>query len=80
MLGTYPTPAPVAAHSHARNDGTVSKGTLLQFQALLQLKVVNAVPVVNGSLFINTDNTLSGKLSDSNGNALLRKTITIDGS
>lgn len=44
------------------------------------LKVVNAVATIIGSLFINTDNTLSGKLADPNGNALLRKTITIDGS
>ena len=44
------------------------------------LKVVNAVATVTDPLFINTDNTINGKLADSDGNALLRKSITIDGS
>lgn len=44
------------------------------------LRVVNAVASVTGSLYINTDNTLTGKFADADGNALLRKDITIDGS
>jgi putative cell wall-binding protein len=43
------------------------------------LKVVNAVTKVTGSLFINSNNTLSVKATDADGNPLARKSVTVDG-
>ncbi|MDD4345936.1 MAG: cell wall-binding repeat-containing protein [Desulfitobacteriaceae bacterium] len=44
------------------------------------LNVVNAVANVSGSLVINSKNTLSIKVTDSDGSPLVRKSITVDGS
>ena len=43
------------------------------------IKVLNAVTTVTGSLVLNTNNTLSVKVSDSTGNLLVRKSVTVDG-
>lgn len=59
---------------------SVAKSYELELYVERPLKVVNAVATITGSLFIDTDNTLSGKVVDTEGNTLLRKAITIDGS
>ncbi len=41
--------------------------------------VLNAVTTVTGSLIINTNNTLSVKVTDSVGDPLARKSVTVDG-
>jgi putative cell wall-binding protein/microcompartment protein CcmK/EutM len=43
------------------------------------IKVRNAVATTTGSLAINTNNMLSVKIADSNGNPLARRSITVDG-
>ncbi|GAB6155614.1 cell wall-binding repeat-containing protein [Desulfosporosinus burensis] len=43
------------------------------------IKVVNAVTTVTGSLIVNTNNTMSVKVTDTDGNPLARKTVTVDG-
>jgi putative cell wall-binding protein len=43
------------------------------------LNVVNAVTKVTGSLFINTNNLLSVKVTDTDGNPLDRRSVTVDG-
>jgi len=59
---------------------SVAKNYELELYVERPLKVVNAVATITGSLFIDTENTLSGKVVDTEGNALIRKAITIDGS
>jgi len=53
--------------------------TLDSGSASWNIKVVNAVTMVTGSLVINTNNTLSVKVTDSTGNLLARKSVTVDG-
>lgn len=43
------------------------------------IKVLDAVATVTGSLVVNTENSLSVKLTDSEGNILQQRSVTVDG-
>ena len=69
----------VALYTPGNYTLTVSAVSPNQGSASATIRVLDAVTTVTGSLIVNTNNSVSVKVTDSDGNILKKRSVTVDG-